>query len=103
MGKSSSHCKGSLLTLSVTAREVGVVQSYLYWNGQITRFMAQDVKTIFPRLFNMKWNAGKPLAKGGKSENERFMENTEELDALIAKMQERLRDKNFEHFHNRYS
>lgn len=84
------------------AKEVEVVQCYLYWNGQITRFMPRDVKTLLPAMFNMKWNAGKPLVDGAKSQNERFVEADGELDALIAKMKKRLRDKNFEHFWSKY-
>merc|ERR1712087_808732 len=75
------HCKGSLMTLSVIAQEVDVVQCYLYWNGQMTRFMPQDVKVLFPKLFNMKWNVRKPLGNNAKSANESFVES-KELDAL---------------------
>merc|ERR1712176_973143 len=87
----SFHCCGSLLTLSIMAREVDVVQCFLYYNGQMTRFMPKDVKVMFPQMFNMRWNA---RGKDVKSGNETFVEG-KEIDALIAQMEKYTRDKNF--------
>merc|ERR1712129_159561 len=78
----SFHCCGSLLTLSIMAREVDVVQCFLYYNGQMTRFMPKDVKVLFPKIFNMRWNAMREMPIYGmpnsaKSENRRFVESNE--------------------------
>merc|ERR1712176_545433 len=99
---SLSHCKGALLTLSLIAKEAGAIKSYLYWNGQITRFLPEHIPILFPELFNMKWNNGKNIGKNEKSENETFMEEVGELQKLVNKMNKTLTDKYFRAFIQSY-
>jgi len=100
---SSAHCKGALLVLSLIAKEAGSIKGYLYWNGQITRFMPEDIKILFPKLFNMKWNNGQKVGKGQLSKNEEFMANKEgELDELIGKMKKQLTCKYYKGFVQSY-
>eukprot|EP00483_Globobulimina_turgida_P007897 UN07913 len=80
---SSSHCKGSLLTLSFICKEQDAIKAYLYWNGQITRFTPEDIRDVFPRLFNMEFNGGEKIGNGAKSLNQQFIENTKEIENLI--------------------
>merc|ERR1712083_434887 len=46
---------GSVLTLSIHAKQENVVKMYLFINGQCIRFMPEDVKTVLPVLFNMDY------------------------------------------------
>merc|ERR1712242_397827 len=46
---------GSVLTLSIHAKQENVVKMYLFCNGQCIRFMPEDVKTVLPVLFNMDY------------------------------------------------
>merc|ERR1719189_888011 len=46
---------GSVLTLSIHAKQENVIKMYLFCNGQCIRFMPEDVKTVLPILFNMEY------------------------------------------------
>lgn len=48
-------------------------------------FKPIDIKIIFPKIFNMKWNDGKELKMGEKSLNEIFLES-ETMNVLIENM-----------------
>eukprot|EP01083_Nonionella_stella_P147863 467139_1 len=102
--RSISHCHGALLTLSIIAREEDVVKAYLYWYGQIIRFEPQDIKTVLPELFNMKWNNGQPLEDEQLSANEQFLDqsNMDNVNQLIQKMKQVMIDRPFQSFVQKY-
>ena len=52
-------------------KEKDCIDCKLYWNGQMSVFKPSDVKTILPRIFNMKWNENVPLKKIEKSEKDK--------------------------------
>merc|ERR1712228_18554 len=94
----TSHCKGGLLTLSFIAKEEGAIRCYLYYNGQMTRFMPKDIKVVFPKLFNME----RKTIFGRK--NQQFMNKANEttkkklIDETIDRMNKVLKDKYFDAF-----
>eukprot|EP00483_Globobulimina_turgida_P006277 UN06287 len=91
---SSFHCKGALLTLSFIVKEADAVKMYLYWNGQIIRLQASDIKPVFKNIFNLKW-------RDEQSSNEAFV-NGKEIDELIQDIQQKVTDKYYESFLNSY-
>ena len=99
--RSTSHCDGSLLTLSIHALENDVVKCYLYWNGQKIRFVPRDIRSILPTIFNMKWNAGQELEEDGTSQNEACLREEavehgpRSVDDIIHDMEQRLADRHF--------
>ena len=84
----------------------------MYWNCGMSVFNPSDVKTIFPKLFNMKWNSDMKLKKdnGDKSINEKFLEGiqsdleekdgNETIDELIENMDDVVKDEYFDNFYN---
>lgn len=60
---SSFDCGGGLLTLSIHAVEADKVKAYLYWNGKVMRFMPQDIKDVFPVIFNMEHKGNRKFIK----------------------------------------
>jgi len=87
----NSHCQGSLLTFCFHVKMMDVIKCYLYWNGQVIRFMPQDIKTVFPTMFNMKY--------GG---NQDYIDKNQDLDKMIEEMQKKLVDKEFAAFQESY-
>merc|ERR1719410_2276637 len=61
--RSSFHCMNALLTISFHVKQIDQISSYLYYNGQVTRFMAEDIKLFLPKIFNMAWNNGEDIEK----------------------------------------
>ena len=55
-------------------KEKNAINCKLYWNGQMTAFEPSDIKTIFPKIFDMKWNADCKQEEDEKSTNEKFLE-----------------------------
>lgn len=60
--------------------------------------MPEDIETIFPKLFNMKWNNGAKIGKSEMSKNEAFMSDKEQLNKLIGRMNKQLKCKYFKGF-----
>ena len=79
-------CGGSLLTLSIHAKQQDLIKAYLYWNGKMMRFMPEDIKTVFPLIFNMDY-------KG----NREFMK-MEVLDGYVDDLKAALIDRDFASF-----
>ena len=84
---SAEHCKGSLLTLSFHVRSENKIKMYMYFNGQILRFMADadDFRRVLPKLFV------------DNDKNKAFLKD-KDLDTRIDKMREKLIDKEFNAF-----
>ena len=82
----TADCGGSLLTLSIYAKQEDVVKAYLYWNGQAMRFIAGDTKTVLPRIFNMDYPG-----------NRQFVESAR-IDSQIKNMKDILKDAEFDSF-----
>eukprot|EP01083_Nonionella_stella_P165145 548708_1 len=81
-----SHCKAKTLTLSFHAKAQNVIKCYLFWNGEMMRFMADDIKTVLPCLFN-------PQRQTNRNEEEE-----KALDALIKDLEGKLVDEEFDEF-----
>ena len=79
-------CRGSVLTLSLHAKQADVVKLYLFCHGQGIRFMPEDIKVVLPMLFNMKYGDNASWTK------------TKEVDMYIKKMSTGLQDTAFEAF-----
>ncbi len=85
----ASHCKGTLLTLSFHVKSIEDIKCYLFWNGQMQRFMPEDITTVLPKIFNMNYDG-----------NEQFMKQyVMEAKKEIIKMKRNLNDAKFNSFH----
>merc|ERR1712154_686640 len=93
-----SHCNGSLLTLSFHVKQRNEIKCCLYWNGQMTRFMPEDIGSILPRMFNLEWNNGEEIGRDELSKNQEFMKDQDEIGRLIQEMKKVLKDDYFERF-----
>ena len=65
------------------------VKCYLYYNGEMIRFFPDQIRALFPTMFNMKYEGNKSFLEDKKNE---------ELDTFIKHMKEILIDKSFEQF-----
>ena len=91
-------------------KEKNAINCKLYWNGQMTAFEPSDIKTIFPKIFDMKWNGDSKQEDNEKSKNEKFLEGilsksqTEDkvktIDDLIKEMKAIVIDKYFNNFYH---
>merc|ERR1712130_381260 len=81
---SYSHCKGGLLTFSFIVKSEDTIKCYLYWNGQMTRFMPENIKFIFSNIFNMELK-----------ENQEFIKNEKKINKIIKKINKVLKNKFF--------
>merc|ERR1712173_108267 len=86
----SDPCQGGVITFSFCAKKENVVKLYLYFNGQCMRLMPEDVKVIFPCLFNMDYG-----------DNKQWIES-KEVDECIENMNEGLMDTEFAAFQQSY-
>eukprot|EP01083_Nonionella_stella_P305856 1068636_1 len=91
----NKHCGGSMLTMSFHVREVNVIKAYLFWNAHMIRFMPTHIRTVLPKLFNMKY-AGNQDFIDGKNEEAK-------LDDMIKDMEAKLVDKEFDAFVSSYT
>ncbi len=81
------------MTLSIHIKETDAISCYLYWNGQMTRFMPRDIVDVLPKIFNMDWNHG---------ENQMFLHNKYMTNYIINQMKTMLIDKHFNAFVESY-
>ena len=76
----------------------------------MTAFEPSDVKTIFPLIFDMKWNGNQEQEDNEKSKNEKFLEGIlsesqimqkdKTIDDLIEEMKAIVIDKYFNVFYH---
>ena len=88
----TSHCKSSLLTLSFQVIQYNEIHCYLYWNGQMIRFLPSDMKQLLPRIFNMNWN---------HKQNLHFLNNTNQhtnIDNIMNQIKAKIQDDKFTAF-----
>ena len=88
---SSTHCQSSLLTMSFHVKSMDEIKCYLYWNGQITRFWPDNIRTVFPEIFNMDYEG-----------NRDFVAFERDLDLRINKMNKTIKDLPFKGFRQSY-
>ena len=86
----TSSIAGGLLTLSIHVLEEDVVRAYLHWNGRTMRFMPEDIKDVFPFIFNMDFKGNKEYMK------------RDGLNRNINEMKLTLKDREFETFLKKY-
>ena len=63
----------------------------MYWNGQITRFVPECIRTLFPKLFDMEFG-----------DNQDFVDSTKEIDGYIEFMKGKLVDRRFDAFRDTF-
>eukprot|EP01083_Nonionella_stella_P071763 192963_1 len=80
------HFKGGLLTLSFHVKQENEIKCYLFWNGQMIRFMPNDIKTVLPCIINMK------------NDPDYIKENKTELGVRIRNMERSFFDEGFTRF-----
>jgi len=85
------HCKNGLLTMSIIAKKENVIKCYLFYGGGVIRFFPEDIKIVFPTIFNMDY--------GG---NRDYIEKDKELDNLIKIMKDQIVDEEFSKFQQYY-
>ena len=93
------HCKGSLLTLSFMVQEADAIKCYLYWNGQMTRFIPEGAKTVLSAIFNTKRTKTSEIG----DLNQRFLKGEQRdsektLDEMINFMKKKIKDSQFKSF-----
>eukprot|EP01083_Nonionella_stella_P153368 492707_1 len=89
--KSNDHCKGGILTISFHAIAADKIKCYLYFNGQVTRFMPEtDIKNVLPLLFDSTYGNN---AEWPESDSANRM--SESLSNVVI-------DREFDSFYNRY-
>ena len=81
---------GSLLILSFHIRSADLIKVYLYFNGQIVRFLPKDLKALFNGLYNMDYKGNKDYIEKGK------------IDDKITKMSAKIVDKQFDAWQQEY-
>ena len=82
--------KGALLCLSFHVLASDQIKCYMYLNGQVSRFMADDIIQVLPRYFVEN------------DENKKWIKSTQARD-LVNRVKKRLVDKKFDAFLNEYS
>eukprot|EP00486_Rosalina_sp_Unknown_P005103 CAMPEP_0201570448 /NCGR_PEP_ID=MMETSP0190_2-20130828/12727_1 /ASSEMBLY_ACC=CAM_ASM_000263 /TAXON_ID=37353 /ORGANISM="Rosalina sp." /LENGTH=564 /DNA_ID=CAMNT_0047994011 /DNA_START=35 /DNA_END=1726 /DNA_ORIENTATION=+ len=85
---SSTPCKGAIMVLSFHVEADNLIRCYMYLNGQISRFMPDDIIKVLPRFFDKKFgnNAKFPKSKIAQE--------------LVERMKPQLRDIKFEAFYS---
>ena len=87
----NNHCKGGLMTLSFHVKSENEIKIYLFWNGNMIRFMPEDIKTVLQRLFV------------DSEENKSYLKDEEgDLEKLIEDMKGKIVDAKFESFRKSY-
>merc|ERR1712141_443828 len=86
---------GSVLTLSIHAKQENVIKMYLFCNGQCIRFMPSDIRVVLPILFNM--DESNPMGQV----NAFYMQGTH-VDEMIQAMEGRIIDDEFAAFRQSY-
>ena len=90
-------CKSALLTLSFHVKTDEVIKLYLYHNGQCMRFMPEDIKTILPTLFNLKYADNEGWLNRKDPDSDEL-----EVDRYINEMKKYLKDVEFDAFRQSY-
>eukprot|EP01084_Bolivina_argentea_P314185 544180_1 len=92
--KSNDHCKGGLLTLSFHVIQQDEIKIYLYINGQMCRFMPEDIQYILAKFFDPNYDSGR---NSGWTE-------CNEVKTLVRTMKEKgkICDVEFDAFYKKY-
>ena len=86
---SKSDCNGALLVLSFHVEAANEIRCYLYLNGQVTRFMADDIVLLLPRYF------------ADTKANREFVQSAA-AKRIVQNVHSKLIDSKFEAFYNEY-
>ena len=87
-------CNGGLLTISFHIRSADKMKAYLYFNGQMIRFLPREtIQRVLPKLFNMEYYYGS---------NTTYMEQcSSRWKKLIDVMEDKFVDKEFRTWQHR--
>jgi len=80
----SDHCNGGVITFSFHVFSEDKMKLYLYFQGQMIRFLPRDIKLLLPRLFVPN------------EDNEKYIaDKTGDLDKVIKELEGKLLDTQF--------
>ena len=77
--------------MSFVVKKESVIKCYLFYGGGIIRFFPEDIRTVFPKIFNMDYG-----------ENRDYINNDQDLIKLINEMKVQLVDQEFSKFVENY-
>ena len=83
-------CNGAIMVLSFHVESAEEIRCYVYLNGQILRFMPEDITLVLPKFFDSNFGDNKLWPK------------SEEAKQLIDEMSKKLKDVHFKAFYNAY-
>merc|ERR550539_111300 len=83
---SQSNCNGAMIVLSFHVESTDEMRCYMYINGQVLRFMPEDIQLVLPLFFDAEFKKNKEFAQSEKAKK------------LVKKMKDNLRDVHFEAF-----
>merc|ERR1719204_227563 len=86
---SGSACAGAMLLLSFHVEAVNEIRCYMYLNGQVARFFADDITELLPRYFV------------DSEENKAYLAG-DDVKQAVSKIKSKLRDVKFEAFLDAY-
>eukprot|EP01084_Bolivina_argentea_P106124 190013_1 len=86
---SGTGANGALLVLSFHVLSADQIRAYLYWNGGVMRFFAEDVLCLLPSFFV------------DNKENKAFRQSAA-AQSIASDIKTKLRDKKFEAFYKEY-
>merc|ERR1712228_255523 len=87
---SRMHCNGAMLMLSFHVESKDEIRCYMYLNGQIMRFMPNDIRVLLPKFFDKEFGDNKGFAE------------SKDAQKLVDAMKENLRDVRFNAFMKKY-
>eukprot|EP01084_Bolivina_argentea_P217346 369032_1 len=89
---SSSKCDGTMLVLSFHVESVEEIRCYLHMNGQVSRFLPQDMINVLPHFFDENYGQHKGFVEDGNGD----------LKELVRHLKQKLKDVPFESFLSKY-
>ena len=92
---SLSSCNGALLTLSCIVKEEDAIKCYLFWRGQMIRFIPKNAKILLEHIFHIATDGGQERQSQFGLRNRDFL-NGKVFDQMMQKMSTQTRDKYFE-------
>merc|ERR1712130_833429 len=60
---SGDGCKGALMTIGFHVKSEEEIKCYLYFNGQMTRFLPKDMRRVLPQIINMDSDQNQSVLK----------------------------------------
>merc|ERR1712154_513886 len=87
---SQSACNGAIMVLSFHVESYNEIRCYIYMNGQVLRFLPEDIALVLPQFFDESFGDNKDFP------------TSDQAKELIAEMNKKLKDVKFKAFLNKY-